>query len=96
MTREHTKRNERVIAYGGKYANFHSLHPSAVKSLGNFADQYIRLLHMFCTFQMQWVMAICLTNGDGTVHVARGAWRVGCRGLRGVGGAKRIEELREG
>ena len=29
LTREHAKRNELVIAEGGKYANFHLLHPSA-------------------------------------------------------------------
>ena len=31
LTREFTKRSERVIADGGKYATFHLLHPSAAK-----------------------------------------------------------------
>ena len=38
LTREYAKRNERVIADGGKYANVHSFHSSAVNFLGNSAD----------------------------------------------------------
>ena len=42
--------------------------------LGNSADQYIRLAHIFCPFQMRLVM---VTHGDGAV--SRGGWGVGVK-----------------
>ena len=63
---------ERVIADADKYANFHSFLPSFLPSIyrlyaffSNSDDQYIRLVHIFCPFQMRWVMITWLTHWDG-------------------------------
>ena len=53
--------------------------------LDNSTDQYIRHVHVFWPFQMQWIMVICLNHGDG---IGLGSWtqRVALKGGRGGGG----------
>ena len=44
-----TRSVKRIIADGDEYSSF----PRRLTFLGNYADQCIRLAHIFCSFQMR-------------------------------------------